>query len=180
MTLERAPTCPISPRPPPFFLASARRQEAGVRQKLREAGGCALSASDGERLRSEFHDLSLQPLLQVWSIVPLTGAYFIVDADADASELGVEMQWMSAGEILDEAKNATPGIQARACGLLPIGECASGSGDPYFVDARDASLPVVRVPHAAIDGQGRLREDRVELVASSLEKFFTVMRIERY
>jgi hypothetical protein len=146
---------------------------ADTRRRLAAAGGRPLSASDARRLRETFAALRLDGLFALWAEAPLTGAYVEVAESDDPSGLGVNMQWMTVDEVLDEARNATPGIQAVRLGLLPIGKCMTGSGDYYYVDTNAAEYPVVRVPHTSVNADTDvLDETMIERVASSLEEFF--------
>jgi hypothetical protein len=144
-----------------------------TRNKLASAGGEFLSESDAGRLRESFRAMRLDELLELWTKAPLTGAYIDLDESDDRSELGVRMQWMTVDEILDEANQATPGIQAARLGYLPIGKCMTGSGDPYFVDTKAAGYPLVRVPHTSVNASTDvLNETKIERVADSLDEFF--------
>lgn len=66
----------------------------------------------------------------------------------DLSSLGVELEWMTGSQARQEAFDAYPGIACQGMGLVPVGNCVEGTGDPYFVRVSDLSL--VRVPHDAI------------------------------
>jgi hypothetical protein len=146
---------------------------ADTHRKLAAAGGRVLSASDARRLREAFTAMRLDALVALWAEAPLTGAYIDVAESDDPSGLGAEMQWMTIEEVIDEARNATPGIQAVRLGLLPIGKCMTGSGDYYYVNTNAAEYPVVRVPHTSVNADTDvLDETMIERVASSLEEFF--------
>ena len=56
---------------------------------------------------------------------------------------------------------------SRGRGLIPIGTCLDGSGDPYFFLVRDGA--VVRVPHDAAT-ETSLDEAQIELVADSVDR----------
>jgi hypothetical protein len=145
---------------------------ADTQHKLASAGGQALSAADAQRLRDAFSAMRLDDLIELWAATPLTGAYINVAESDDESGFGVEMQWMTVDEVLDEAQNATPGIQASRLGLLPIGKCMMGSAAPYFVDTNAPGYPVVRVPHTSVNATTDvLDQTKIEHVAPSLDSF---------
>lgn len=113
-----------------------------------------------------------KPVLDLMTQFPLAGAKFTLDESLDASGLGVEMRWLTAAEIADEAVNTYPAIAAITHGYLPVGECLIGTGDPYFIQVQVAELPVYRIPHTAVRDTEALQTNRVELVMASLEAFF--------
>jgi len=143
-----------------------------TKKKLSSAGGKPLTLQEAARLTAAFPKMAVAKVVGDWSEAALTGVFFSLSEDQDPSGLGVEMQWMTVDEVLDEAQNATPGIQASRLGLLPVGKCMLGSGDPYFVDTRVASGPIVRVPHNAVNADTDvLDESRIERVSPSLDAF---------
>ena len=97
---------------------------------------------------------------------PLIGVQLSIAPEDDLSGLGVELEWMAPDDVLAEATGAYPGIVAVARGLIPVGTCLEGSGDPYFLRVRDGA--VVRVPHDAAT-ETTLDETAIELVASSID-----------
>jgi hypothetical protein len=144
-----------------------------IEAKLATASGQLLSEIEARRLRQAFPDMRLDRLIELWQNARLTGAYVTMPEADDESGFGVDMQWMTIDEVLDEAQNATPGIQAARLGLLPIGKCLMGSAAPYFVDTKSAAHAVVRVPHDAVDARTDiLDEGAIESVTPSLEDFF--------
>jgi hypothetical protein len=103
----------------------------------------------------------------------LAKSYFTLSKKRDKSGLRADVIWMTPAQIVSENCEAEPGISVLTLGFLPIGSCATGSGDPYFLDLRQDSNdpPVVRVPHDyALESPYPI--DRVELVSSSLSEFF--------
>jgi hypothetical protein len=103
----------------------------------------------------------------------LAGADFELSEEQDLSRLGAYILWMPPAEMIVEASECEPGMTVVRTGFLPFGTCAVGSGDPYFLDMRQASHdpPVVRVPHDYAGGRSYPLE-RIELVAPSLSRFF--------
>ena len=105
-------------------------------------------------------------LLKEYEII---GQKFSLPEDIDESEMGVELEWMSISEQLDEITNHYPGIVAIKHGYLPFGKCLVGSGDPYFLKL-DSLESVYRIPHEAVIND-KLETEEIELV-SSLELLF--------
>jgi hypothetical protein len=104
----------------------------------------------------------------------LGGVDFSLSKNDDCSGFGAEMIWLTAEQMVSEAIEVEPGISVVTSGFLPVGGCALGSGDPYFLDLREGSddPPVVRVPHDFAGG-ATYPLDRIELVARSLSEFFS-------
>jgi ribonuclease I len=88
---------------------------------------------------------------------------FRLSEEDDASGLGVEMQWMTADEQLEEAFNFYPGIAALKKQYIPIGKCLQGSGDPYFTKEVNNILEVYRIPHESVF-DGEIDESQIEYV----------------
>jgi hypothetical protein len=104
----------------------------------------------------------------------LSGVMFSISKEEDVSGLGADVIWLSTDQIISEAFEAEPGISVTPLGLLPIGDCAIGSGDPYFLDLRHNSddPQVVRVPHDyAVEQPYPLQN--IEVVCPTLSAFFS-------
>ena len=71
-------------------------------------------------------------LIALFLDYPLSRSSFSLTPEEDESGLGVEMQWMTPQQIVDEATSAYPGIAAVELGYVPVGTCLEGSGDPFF------------------------------------------------
>ena len=130
------------------------------------------------QLQSTFEHLAPDWYLHLVSNRNMAGSYFSVDEDHDRSGFGVELQWMSAEQMCDEATNCFPGIVAMSLGYLPFGICLEGSGDPYFlkVGGGPEDTSVVRIPHDAVRGE-ILDETRIELIAKDLAEFFELSQM---
>jgi hypothetical protein len=104
----------------------------------------------------------------------LEGVCFSLGETDDKSKLGAEVTWLTPTQIVSEATECQPGTSVVPLGFIPFGGCAEGSGDPYFLDMREATNdpPVVRVPHD-FSGRGPYPLDRVELVSESLSMFLS-------
>lgn len=108
----------------------------------------------------------------------LAGVSFGLNEDHDESGFGAELIWLNAAQIVSEGIECEPGISVVPLGFLPIGACAEGSGDPYFLDLRNPSAnpPLVRIPH----DYAVLRPypcEKIETVTASLSKFFRNSRL---
>jgi len=103
---------------------------------------------------------------------PLIGTHFSLSQEGDLSGLGVELRWMTPAHVVEEATEFEPGMSIPTEAFIPIGSCAEGSGDPYFLDLRNGSddPAVVRIPHDHA-GQGDYPLDKVERVSDSLSDF---------
>jgi hypothetical protein len=112
-------------------------------------------------------------LLDLMEKYPLASCSFSIEDTDDMSGLGVEMQWLSADGIIDEATNAYPGIAAARHQYIPIGVCLVGTGDPYFIRAEAQPSMVYRIPHSAVR-EDELNIDGIECVAPSLLEFLEV------
>ena len=101
----------------------------------------------------------------------LAGVCLSLSKEHDKSGLGANAIWLTPRQIVSEARDAEPGISVLSSGFLPIGACATGSGDPYFLDLREISKDpsVVRIPHD-YGGRGSYPLDRIEVVTSSLSE----------
>lgn len=140
--------------------------------ELEKLGGHSLKAEEVAALGQEL--LLTSEFIRLLTALPLAGLRFSIPDTADESGLGVEMQWLTAPEILSEATDVYPGILASKLGFVPVGMCLAGSGDPYFY--RNADGAVVHIPHEAAVG-GRLNETMIEVVAASVEDFLAASEI---
>jgi hypothetical protein len=129
-------------------------------------GGSTLTAEQLRLVEAEIRIKLPGALASLLATRPLVGLTLRLDSEQDESGLGSEFKWMTAEQMVDEAKNAYPGIVAVPRGFLPVGICLEGSGDPYFIQLQDGS--VVRIPHDAVI-QGELNSSQVERVAASIQ-----------
>jgi hypothetical protein len=137
--------------------------------------GLAATEEDVRLLRSRLHEgLVRDWLVSFLRAHRLAGVCFSLSKHDDKSSLGVDVIWLTPAQIVSEATECQPGISVLPLGYIPVGGCAEGSGDPYFLDLREKTIdpPVVRVPHD-FAGQGPYPLDRVELVAESLSSFLS-------
>ena len=104
----------------------------------------------------------------------LAGVCFSLTENDDKSKFGAELLWLTPTQIVSEATECQPGTSVVPLGYIPVGACAEGSGDPYFLDLRTETSdpPLVRIPHD-FAGKGPYPLDRVELVTESLSNFLS-------
>ena len=111
----------------------------------------AVATEDDVRLLTSRLGSRLMPdwLLSLLKTYPLAGEYFELPSDADGSGLGVALIWLTPSQIVSEATESQPGISVARLGFIPVGACAEGAGDPYFLDLRGGTVdpPLVRIPH---------------------------------
>lgn len=120
-------------------------------------------------------------LLRVLAKYGLAGVNFTLEDGLDESELGVEMKWLHADEMIEEALMCYPGKPALNAGFLPIGACLLGSGDPYFLkleDGNESDPALVRIPHESVVSENEIREDSIEVVSDSLSRFFELATVD--
>ena len=143
-------------------------------KSIEHLGGKALTRDELSRVEADTGLSVPSRLASLLTSQPLVGLTFLLHENIDESGLGGEFKWMTVEQIIDESTNAWPGIAAARRGLLPVGICLEGSGDPYFLRVEDGA--VVRVPHDAVI-EGDLAPKRVELVAASLAALIDLAEI---
>lgn len=89
-------------------------------------------------------------LLDIIKKFEVIGRGLSLGEEQDVSGLGVEMQWMTVKEQLEEAYECYPGMLVVNRGYYPVGKCLEGSGDPYFINKEDNVLKLYRIYHDAI------------------------------
>ena len=125
-------------------------------------------------LKDRFKDILFIPktIEYIMCNFNLSGACFELEEDDDLSETGVEMQWLTVEDIIIESFEAYPGLVAVRQGYLPIGQCLTGSGDPYFINVFSGENPIlVRIPHDSVD-ENTFDQDCVEIISGKLSSFF--------
>ena len=152
--------------------------EAVLARRQAEMSGRLITKQEAQDLKREIPtDLLPSSLLTLLSTYPLVETTFRLTEAQDDSGLGVEMKWLTPRQMISETIEAFPGIAAASSGYLPISMCLGGSGDPYFVKPNASDPLLVRIPHDAVDGVQRLRENLVEIVSTSLSEFLDKARI---
>jgi len=112
--------------------------------------GSIATEEDIRLLRSRLH----ANLVPDWFVAlirenGLADVCFSLSENDDRSKLGAEVLWLTPTQIVSEATECEPGISVVPLSYIPIGACAEGSGDYYYLDMREAARdpPLVRVPH---------------------------------
>jgi hypothetical protein len=148
--------------------------DAALRPIADRLHGANATDGDIQLLRSRLsNDLVPDWLVNLLKSYRLAGVCFSLSASDDQSGIGAEVIWLTVRQIISEAFESEPGKSVVSLKFLPIGACAIGSGDPYFLDVREASNDplLVRVPHDCAAASPYPLE-RVEVVASRLSVFF--------
>lgn len=143
---------------------------------MKKLRGQKLSAKDIRRVASAT-GVALSPEIStLLASFPLVGLTLSIADDANESGSDVELKWMTADEMIEEATDAYPGIVAVQHGYLPVAMCMEGSGDPYFLRLADGA--VVRILHDFVDAdEEELDPEGIELVARSIAKLIEMAEI---
>lgn len=98
----------------------------------------------------------------------LEGASLEVPEDDDVSEMGIEIIIFDEAGSLSEEEDAYPGIVVAKDGFVPVGGCAVGSGDQYFINAADGEGgPLYRIYHDMFAGDDYNRDEAIDTVLNS-------------
>jgi|GEM_PF-1816891 len=143
-----------------------------------ELNGRTITNREFEILKKALNTIIPEWFIDILLDFPLIGCYFELSEDLDISRMGVEMQWMTPTQTVSESTQAYPAIAAVSIGYLPVGICLNSSGDYYFVNIKNIDLPLVRIPHIAVDKNNKLIEEDIELVCSNLFDFFERAKID--
>jgi hypothetical protein len=101
----------------------------------------------------------------------LVGATVEVPEDYDHSGLGVELQFLTPEQSIDEATNFWPGIAVAKDGYIPVGSCLRGSGDYYYIrDAYSEGGPLYRIYHDAVHEEGYDHKEAMVVVLHRYEE----------
>lgn len=147
--------------------------------RIDEFNGRTITIEESEILKETLNIMIPQWFINILLDFPLTGCYFKLSEALDISGIGVDMQWMTPTQTISESTEVYPGIAAVLVGYLPIGICMNGSGDYYFIQITNINLPLFRIPHTAVNKNGQLIEEYIELVCSSLSNFFEIVEIAK-
>ncbi len=95
----------------------------------------------------------------------LVGQELSIPASADLSGVGIEIEILDEQGILTEQTEAYPGICVSGVGFVPIGICALGTGDPYFINSHDgAGGPLYRIYHDEVNDENYDQQRAVAIV----------------
>lgn len=136
--------------------------------------GRKISEDEKMMLMKKF-DVELMSLkiIDILSNYKIVGQIFSISEEKDSSGIGVNMEWLTPYEQIQEAYEYYPGLLAVKKGYLPIGMCLEGSGDPYFLKEDNQRYILVRIPHDAIYDEV-LDDDSIEYICELSELFNNV------
>ena len=78
----------------------------------------------------------------------LVGRKFSIPVESDMSAVGAEIEIFDEHGIRAEQTELYPGIVVSKAGFVPVGGCSIGTGDSYFINARDGEGgPLYRIYH---------------------------------
>ena len=104
----------------------------------------------------------------------LVGKEIEIPVEKDLSEVGATIQLFDEAVATGEANDFYPGLVVKQDGFVPIGGCAIGCGDPYFINLQDQQPgPVYRIYHDSVFDENY---DRNEAVVRVLESFEDLLR----
>jgi hypothetical protein len=147
-------------------------------KRTHELKGRKITYEESNELAKVFNSLIPEWFFRILLDFPLAGCYFELSENLDESELGASMKWMNPSQVIKDITQVYPAIVALPLGYVPVGFCMTGSGDDYFIQFKNANLPLVRIPHEAVDRNMQLIERRVEVVSTNLWKFFEIVEID--
>lgn len=101
----------------------------------------------------------------------LEGKSACLSEDVDLSTLGVDMQFLTEAQSINELTNFWPGIGVSKDGYVPVACCLIGSGDYYYINTNDGQDgPLYRIYHDAVGPNGYKTENAVAKVLNHCEK----------
>lgn len=109
----------------------------------------------------------------------LIGATAAVPEEQDQTELGVELEFLTLEQSVDETTNFWPGLGVANDGYVPVGSCICGSGDYYYIRITDgAAGPLYRIYHDAVGEDGYDPSEAVALVLRNYEELLPFVERE--
>lgn len=100
----------------------------------------------------------------------LVGKEVEIPKTEDLSGIGGTIELFDETDAIEEANDFYPGLVVRHDGFVPIGGCALGGGDPYFINLQDQQPgPVYRIYHDSVHDQNYDRNEAVVRVLDSFE-----------
>jgi hypothetical protein len=93
----------------------------------------------------------------------------------DEDDDGVSwMHWSDPAGMRREMLEYYPGVAIHGRGYINVAGCSHGTGDPYFIRARDGDDPaVIQVAHDVSDDPELILRDGIFVVAGRLSELFT-------
>jgi len=84
------------------------------------------------------------------------------------------MHWSDPAGMRREMLEYYPGVAIHGRGYINVAGCSHGTGDPYFIRARDEDDPaVIQVAHDVSDDPELILRDGVFVVTRRLSELFT-------
>ena len=95
----------------------------------------------------------------------LVGREFSIPVEGDLSGVGAAIEILDEQAIRAEQTEAYPGIGVSKAGFVPVGGCSIGTGDPYFINARDGEGgPLYRIYHDEVTGENYDSDKAIAMV----------------
>jgi hypothetical protein len=99
----------------------------------------------------------------------LIGREVEIPEENDLSGAGASIELFDEANAIGESTDYYPGIVVKADGYVPIGGCAIGCGDPYFINLHDSQPgPVYRIYHDSVLDE---KYDRKQAIARVLDSY---------
>jgi hypothetical protein len=101
----------------------------------------------------------------------LNGREIEIPNQNDLSGVGALIELFDEVNSIEESAGAYPGLVVKADGYVPIGGCAIGCGDPYFINLNDPRPgPVYRIYYDLVLDEKYDREQAIARVLNSYEE----------
>ena len=95
----------------------------------------------------------------------LVDAELTIPEELDRSRAGAFIRILDEQAATVEARELFPGMGVFQDGFVPVGGCAIGTGDPYFINVNDGDAgPLYRISHEDVHEDGYDRAAAVEVV----------------
>jgi hypothetical protein len=95
----------------------------------------------------------------------LAGREFSIPASLDLSGIGADLEILDEQGIRTEQTESYPGIGVAQAGFVPVGVCALGTGDPYFINTGDGEHgPLYRIYHDEVVNESYDPATAIEIV----------------
>lgn len=96
----------------------------------------------------------------------------------DLSSVGACIEILNEQNARVESDELYPGIVVKAHGFVPVGGCAIGTGDPYFININDEQPgPLYRIYHDCVLDENYKRDEAIARVLNSYEEILRFISI---
>ncbi len=107
---------------------------------------------------------------QFMTLHNIEGKEYELSEARDLSGVGAIIEILCQDDIKIEATEYWPGIGVLNDGYVPIGHCAVGTGDPYFINVHDgANGKLYRICHDMVTASGYNASEAIAVVLSQYE-----------